>query len=302
MIILLDYLIYSKRLKLKERIGAKELIKINGIWHNSFKVLLQLHLEPNRLLNNIFGIYGLNSDKNVLDSILMKGFQQGGDLTLLAKSLKIPINPNFSKEIVISNNIKSVRLNNISLNLLGPTKKNLDKLRKEWTNWIKKRRYVKHPESALLQILDKSVPNLASIMFLAKINNRRILFTGDGIGKDVLETLSKNKMLDKNGKFHVNILKVPHHGSDRNTSKEFFDTISADYYIISANGRDDNPSLNTLKWMIEVGQDAKKPRKFVFTNMTPNIKKVLKKYDKKDFNYECVFLKKEDTFLTIKLL
>ena len=217
------------------------------MWLNSFKVLLQLHLEPNKLLNNIFGIHGLKSDKNVLNSILMKGFQQGGDLTLLAKSLKIPINPNFSKEIVVSNNSKSVRLNNISLNLLGPTKKTLDKLRNEWTKWFKKRCHIKNPESALLQILDKSVPNLASIMFLAKINNRKVLFTGDGIGKDVLETLSKNKMLDKNGKFQVNILKVPHHGSDRNTSKEFFDTISADYYIISANGRDDNPSLNTLK-------------------------------------------------------
>ena len=28
-------------------------------------------------------------------------------------------------------------------------------------------------------------------------------------------------MLDKNGKFHVDILKVPHHGSDRNTSLNF---------------------------------------------------------------------------------
>lgn len=106
------------------------------MWLNSFKVLLQLHLEPNKLLNNIFGIHGLKSDKNVLNSILMKGFQQGGDLTLLAKSLKIPINPNFSKEIVVSNNINSVRLNNISLNLLGPTKKTLDKLRNEWTKMV----------------------------------------------------------------------------------------------------------------------------------------------------------------------
>ena len=99
----------------------------------------------------------------------------------------------------------------------------------------------------------------------------------------------------------IDILKVPHYGSDRNTSKEFFDTISADYYIISANGRDDNPSLKTLKWMIEVRQNANKPRKFVFTNMTPNIKKLLKKFYKKEFNYECVFLEKEDNFLTINI-
>ena len=113
----------------------------------------------------------------------------------------------------------------------------------------------------LLELVDKSVPNLASIMFLAKIKNRKILFTGDGLGHDIVDMLSKNTMLDKNGKFYVDVLKVPHHGSDRNTSPEFFNTVTANYYIISANGRDDNPSLNTLKWIIESGKRSRSPRK-----------------------------------------
>jgi hypothetical protein len=116
-------------------------------------------------------------------------------------------------------------------------------------------------------------------VFLVQIKNRKILFTGDGIGHDLTEMLSQNKMLDKNGKFHVDILKVPHHGSDRNASKEFFDTIKANHYIISANGRDDNPSLNTLKWMIQDGKNDKRLRKIVFTNMTSNTKKALQQYD-----------------------
>ena len=288
-------------IKTQRDTGEKELVKISRMWHNSFKGILQLQFDPNRTLVNIFHIRDFRRGNNITQSLVMKGFKQGGDLTLLAKALKIPVNPSFGKTIVVNENIKSVRLNNIRLSLIGPTKKNLDKLRKEWNDWFSKRGQIKKPEFALLQILDKSVPNLASIMFLAKINNRRILFTGDGIGKDVLEVLSKNKMLDKNGKFHVEILKVPHHGSDRNTSKEFFDTITADYYIISANGRDDNPSLDTLKWMIEAGQNGEKRRKFVFTNMTPNIKKVIRKFDKKKFNYECLFLEKNHNFLTINL-
>ena len=281
--------------------GMKELIKINKIWHNSYKELFQLRVEPNKLLRNIFPIQGLKSGKNVVESIVMKGFQQGGDLTILAKSLKIPINPSIGKAIVVYDNIKSIYLYNIGLHLLGPTRKNLDKLRKEWNDWFDKKKRANKLESSLLQILDKSIPNLASIMFIAQIKNKKILFTGDGIGQDIIEILSKNKMLDKNGKFHVDILKVPHHGSDRNTSQEFFDTIHADYYIISANGRDDNPSLNTLKWMVESGKIYNKPRKIVFTNMTPNIKKVLDEYDKEKFNYESIFLEKEDNFLTIVL-
>jgi len=281
--------------------GMKELVKITRIWHNSFKELLQLQEEPNKLLRNIFPHQGFKSGKKAIDPIVMKGFQQGGDLTLLARSLKIPINPSIGKAIAVSDSIKSINLNNLDIQLLGPTKKNLDKLRKEWNDWFNKKHQTKKFESALLQILDKSVPNLASIMFLVQIKNRKILFTGDAIGQDIIEILSKNKMLDKQGKFHVDVLKVPHHGSDRNTSKEFFDTINADYYIISANGRDENPSLNTLKWMIESCKIDNAPRKIVFTNMTSNLKKILEEYDQKRFNYKNVLLGKEENFLTISL-
>ena len=105
-------------------------------------------------------------------------------------------------------------------------------------------------------------------------------------------------MLDKNGKFYVDVLKVPHHGSDRNTSAEFFDTVIANYYIISANGRDDNPSLNTLRWIIETGK-TRRPKKIILTNITPNVRKVLQEYDQNKYNYKNIVLKKKYDFMTI---
>jgi beta-lactamase superfamily II metal-dependent hydrolase len=48
------------------------------------------------------------------------------------------------------------------------------------------------------------------------------------VGQDIIEILSKNNMLDKNDRFYVNVLKVPHHGSDRNTTQEFFKTVIAE--------------------------------------------------------------------------
>lgn len=108
-------------------------------------------------------------------------------------------------------------------------------------------------------------------------------------------------MLDKRGKFYVDVLKVPHHGSDRNTSLEFFDTIAAEYYIISANGRDDNPSLNTLKWILKSENKSTKTKKIILTNMTPNTKKVFQEYDKNEYNYESIFLKKNNHLFTIDL-
>ena len=73
----------------------------------------------------------------------MKGFQQGTDLTKLAKLLKIPINQDFDKVIVVKDKVDFIRLNDINLHILGPTKKNLEKLRKEWNDWFTKKQKLK---------------------------------------------------------------------------------------------------------------------------------------------------------------
>jgi len=294
---LIDLLVEIKN---QRESGTKELVKISKLWHNSFKNLLLLPDEPKQLLANLFQDQSLMERKNILESLIMKGYQQGTDLTKLAKALKISINQGFGEVIEVEHNVKSARLNNINLRILGPTMKNLEKLRKEWNDWFNKKQQTGKSESGLIQILDKSVPNLASIMFLAEIKNRKILFTGDGLGPDVIDILSKNAMLDQNGKFHVDVLKVPHHGSDRNSSLEFFKTVKANYYIISANGRDDNPSINTLRWIVESG-NTERVKKIILTNMTPNIKKVIQEYDQNKFNYESIVLEKKDDFLTINL-
>lgn len=113
--------------------------------------------------------------------------------------------------------------------------------------------------------------------------------------------LSKNAMLDENGKFPVDVLKVPHHGSDRNTSPEFFETVTANYYIISANGRDDNPSLSTLKWILESGKRPSRCKKIILTNMTPNTKKVLQEFYQNKYNYKIIVLRNKSHSMTIDL-
>jgi beta-lactamase superfamily II metal-dependent hydrolase len=280
--------------------GGKELVKIEKIWHNSFNDLLELQEEPKKLLGNIFSAKSMVKWSNTKESLVMKGFQQGTDLTNLAKILKIPTNPDFDNIIVVNDKIRSVRLNNLSIQLLGPTKKNVDKLRKEWKKWLEKKK-IEKTVFGVLELLDKSVPNLASITFLASIKNRKILFTGDCLGNDIVDMLSKNSMLDRNGKFYVDVLKVPHHGSDRNTSLEFFEIVNADYYVISANGRDDNPSLSTLRWILESGKRSGKPKKIILTNMIPSAKKILQEYDQNNYNYESIVLNAKSHLMTIDL-
>jgi hypothetical protein len=40
---------------------------------------------------------------------------------------------------------------------------------------------------------------------------------------------------------HVDILKGPHHGSNRNVERIFFKRITADHYVFSGNGEHGNP-------------------------------------------------------------
>jgi len=103
--------------------GTKELVKISKMWHNSFKSLLLLPDEPVKLLANFFPTQSLKKSKNIMESLVIKGFQQGTDLTTLAKSLKIPTNPGFDEVIEVEDNVRSIRLKNINLQILGPTKK-----------------------------------------------------------------------------------------------------------------------------------------------------------------------------------
>jgi len=82
---------------------------------------------------------------------------------------------------------------------------------------------------------------------------------------------------------------VSHHGSDRNASIEFFDSVYTDYYVISANGRDDKPSLDTLREIVESGKNRNNSKKIILTNRTPNLKIKLNKYDKKPLIMNVLF-------------
>ena len=81
-----------------------------------------------------------------------------------------------------------------------------------------------------------------------------MLLTGDGLDTDIVEGLESAGLMDE-GRCHVDILKLPHHGSDRNVSREFFAKVSADHYVASGDGRHGNPEIHTLE-LIEASRGA----------------------------------------------
>ena len=138
-------------------------------------------------------------------------------------------------------------------------------------------------------------------MILAKVDGKKILFTGDGIGNDILQNLSEIDLLNSENHLKVDILKVPHHGSERNVTKEFFKNIIADKYVISANGRDGNPDPTTLTWIVEAAKEDDRNIEIFLTNQTPSTKKLVEDYKPEEYGYQLKIMKKETHLETIEL-
>ena len=92
-------------------------------------------------------------------------------------------------------------------------------------------------------------------MVLVEIGGKRILLTGDGRGDHTLDGLEAAGLLDAEGKIEVDILKMPHHGSIRNVEAGYFEKIHAKHYVVSANGKFDNPDIPTLKLISDARPD-----------------------------------------------
>jgi len=128
----------------------------------------------------------------------------------------------------------------------------LKKLQAKHDQWLKdlKAKGLK-PSDALSAYVDKSVPNLSSLVLLATCGGKSILLTGDARGDKILEGLESVGALKPGKSMHVDVLKVPHHGSSNNLETGFFERIPADRYVFSGNGEHGNPERESLEMLLE---------------------------------------------------
>lgn len=140
------------------------------------------------------------------------------------------------------------KLSGVSFKVIGPLQPQIDALQKAFDKYINDKGLT--AEAMLAAYADKSVPNLSSIVTLVTLGGKKILLTGDARGDYIIDGLKKAKLL-KNGKLKVDILKAPHHGSERNLEADFFKTVIADTYVFSASGKYGNPDRPTLEWLID---------------------------------------------------
>ncbi len=184
---------------------------------------------------------------------------QGRDVRNNAKLLSLSLNDPFGTIIAApGKGKKTVTIGDgLKFTVLGPVKDRIEELQIEWNAVLEKKGLATDKEGQALAAayLDESVYNLSSIVVLAEAAKKKMLLTGDARGDDVLKAVKSSGLL-KSKPLHVDLLKLPHHGSDRNVETEFFRQITADHYVVSADGRHGNPEVSTLQMISEArGKD-----------------------------------------------
>lgn len=163
--------------------------------------------------------------------------------------LNAPFTKNgMSSLITLGKKPLTTHINGLAVTIVGPIDAEIQALQVEFDKFIKDKGV--SATAMLAAYADKSIKNLSSIVCLVEMGGKRILLTGDARGDKILEGLRKAKLL-KNEPLKVDILKVPHHGSDRNVEPEFFSKILADTYVFSGDGKHGNPERETLEWLTE---------------------------------------------------
>lgn len=249
----------TKELVTAQDLKKPKLLKIRSFWHNTFDDIIGN--KPDELLAAVtasFGVAALggNPDAEGLDpgaAMVLASIDQGFHLRNDARKLKLPLNPEFQGKLVMAasqgNNIDMGK--GLKITVAGPMQTELLALQKDHDKFLKKHKDDKETTAALAAFTDTSVPNLSSLVLLAEVAGKKILLTGDARGDKILAGLELVGLLQKNETMHVNILKVPHHGSARNLDPIFFRRITADHYVFSGNGEHGNPERETLQMLLD---------------------------------------------------
>lgn len=192
-----------------------------------------------------------------------------------------------------------INWNGISFQILSPGKEKLEKLLKEWKkkvpesllNTSRKDDYKKTLKKLMEEDIfeeDDDPYNGSSISFIITHEDKKYLFLGDSHPSNIISELKRLGYNPTNKKLQIELLKISHHGSQKNTSVELLELIETNKYIISTNGdMHGHPDKATIARIVNTNSKAK-----IFFNYPSLISKVILEEDKNAFS-EVEFLDTE---------
>lgn len=257
----------------QESLNAKEngdtpVATLLGVWHNSFDDTVKPAVASAVQVAATSGVQLASLDGSMAKSVVkmtnaktqlvLASVDEGRALRSNIHALHIPLNSGFAGGLVLAGATPVTKSlgDGLTLTVVNPRTAELDDLQTDWAKQIKKEKKAgtlktaSQTDAIAADFVDASVANLSSIVLLAESGGKKILLTGDVRGDFVIRSLEKQELKKPGKPFHVDVLKVPHHGSWRDLADEFFDQITADHYVFSANGKYENPDLPTIKSLV----------------------------------------------------
>ncbi len=220
--------------------------RIRTLWYNSFDDIVGNRAEE---LRSSLGAARLAEHTG----LVVASVGQGRELRQIARLLSIGANTPFTGLVAAPKKGRATAEfeGGLKLTVLSPDLERVAALHDQWEKEV-----VSHGwQARAAAYADESVYNLSSLVVLAEYRKKTMLLTGDARGDDILAGLRAAGIL-KSEPLHVDVLKLPHHGSERNVETDFFRRVIADHYVISANGEYHNPDLGTFKMIEEARGDA----------------------------------------------
>lgn len=260
-----------------------------------------------------------NSEGGTLDSEI--SIKQGSTLASLIYEGKYSWNKSFDGKAVSSSVKQFVEVNDMSMRILSPDKDKLNALSQDWLMHLQSYKYnfnftddqifddafefymLGKPEfnivdesisrGALNDLdqyskmeqneIDSSVINGSSIAFYAEYAGKKLLFLADSHPDIIFSNIVE---LDKLGllKDSFDLVKISHHGSEKNITSELAHLIPSQKYLISTNGKTHgHPDIEAIARIITADKKGKL-KEFIFnypteTAIALNNKEWMEKYN-----------------------
>lgn len=240
--------------------GRQPPYDITTLWHNAFEdVINSSGTSATVSVAEVLSVPGGDAGaapETLEGQAMVASVPQGRRLRKNAAALGLNINTPFNGLVSFPTNKNPVKLDDdLTFVVVGPDGDRIAALKKEWDKKVASMT-PKQLAAEAAAYVDKSVFNLSSIVVLAELGGKRMLLTGDARGDFILQGLQAAGLLDTDGKMHVDVLKVPHHGSEHNVEEDFFRRVTADHYVISADGKHHNPDVKMLRMLTEARDGA----------------------------------------------
>ena len=246
------------------------------------------------------------------------GFAQGDIFSIALGKCRWSWNERFPDGMVsIEDNgaPRSVTLaGGLKLTILSPNRPKLQILRAQWQKWRdgeEKKDAKKKPEalpagiealgrSPMPKVLDvdalasededpdDKAPNGSSIAFVAEWEAKRVLFAADAHPDLMTQMISPLAAAAPDGRYPIDLFKVSHHGSIRNTTRDLVQLLGCSRFLISTNGKiHGHPDPQAIAKLIKYAPNTAKTFYFNYSQdrTTPWDKPSLKA----KHNYVCEF-------------